>query len=333
MLKFKIGDKVLVTSGRSISSRELKGRVCTVSKTYPHDGYNLQEELENGTGVWEDELTLAEKKMSVNFHVLNESIVLNYNGKTQVIAKGDSRFEDVLEAIRSHDLDGIPAIVEIERGFNGGGLELKDGLLYAEGQPIPTELNDRIMKFREAKLPYDSLLAFWENLKKNPSFNSRKMLFSFLEHNGHPLTQDGCFIAYRGVTEDFKDCHTRTFDNKPGSVCVMDRSQVDDDPNSTCSDGLHVACFDYAKGFGPKLIEVKVDPKDVVCVPVDYNGTKMRVCRFEVVQECVNMREELVYEQPMAKDESEEEPEDTTCLNCSEEDQFGAYCSECGEEM
>jgi hypothetical protein len=29
----------------------------------------------------------------------------------------------------------------------------------------------------------------------------------------------------------------------------------------------------------------KVNPADVVCVPVDYNGTKMRTCRFQVIQE------------------------------------------------
>ncbi len=114
------------------------------------------------------------------------------------------------------------------------------------------------------------------------------MLYRFLEHNGHPLTEDGCFIAYRGVTDDFRDCRTRSIDNSVGSVVEMPREQVDDNPNNTCSYGLHVACFNYAEGFGPKLIEVKVNPKDVVCVPEDYEGTKMRVCRYEVVNESDN---------------------------------------------
>jgi hypothetical protein len=165
------------------------------------------------------------------------------------------------------------------------------------------------LKFKEQKLPYKALLKFWDNLKKNPSFNSRKMLFKFLEHNGHPLTSDGCFIAYRGVTEDFKDVHTKTFDNKPGSVCEMPRSQVNDNPNETCSDGLHVACFDYAKGFGPKLVEVKVNPIDVVCVPVDYNGTKMRVCRFEVIQEGTVIKDTVL--ESFGND-------DETCQECEE---------------
>lgn len=248
----------------------------------------------NGLGGFiENDLRFFEEKqeekkeanMQINFHVLDNSIVLNYDRKTQVIASEDARYKDVLACIRENRLADIPGVVEIEKRYSGNGIELKDGLFHVKGEPMPAELEARIIKFRDANLPYDALVKFWENLKKNPSFNSRKMLFKFLEHNGHPLTTDGCFIAYRGVTDDFKDVRTKTFDNKPGSVCEMDRSQVDENPNNTCSSGLHVACFDYAKGFGPKLIEVKVNPADVVAVPTDYNGTKMRVCRFEVIQE------------------------------------------------
>ena len=212
----------------------------------------------------------------VNYHVLNDSIVLNYGGKTKVLAKSDERYEKVLDCIREDNLAGIPEAVEYERKFAGKGIELEDGLLKAGNEVLPVELEQRIMKFKEANLPYDALLQFWNNLKSNPSFNSRQQLYKFLEHNGHPLTQDGCFIAYRGVTEDFKDCRTGTFDNKVGSICEMPRQSVDDNPNNTCSKGLHVACFNYAKGFGPRLIEVKVNPRDVVCVPTDYKGTKMR---------------------------------------------------------
>ena len=248
--------------------------------------------------------------MKINYSVLNDSIVLNYGGKTVVVASDDKRYDGVLACIREERLQDIPETVEIERRYNGEGIELKDGLLVANNEPLPAELEARILKFRELKLPYAPLLAFWENLKKNPSFNSRQALFKFLEHNGHPLTTDGCFIAYRGVTDDFKDVHTKTFDNKVGSVCEMPRSAVDDNPNNTCSHGLHVACFDYAKGFGSKLIEVKVNPADVVTVPTDYNGTKMRVCRFEVVAEGSVIKDTVL--------ESFEEEEEELCESCGD---------------
>ena len=245
--------------------------------------------------------------MELGFLILDDSIVVNYGGKPHVIASDDGRYKDVLECIRGGKLENLPNIVDIEKRFSGDGIELKDGLFIANGEQLPVELQDRIIKFKNAKLPYASLIKFWDNLKKNPSFNARQMLFKFLEHNGHPLTQDGCFIAYRGVTEDFKDKHTGKFDNKPGSVCQMPRNEVDDNPNNTCSNGLHVACFEYAKDFGPKLVEVKVNPTDVVCVPADYNGTKMRTCKFEVIQECEGIKETLL-----------EETELDSCPGCGE---------------
>jgi hypothetical protein len=126
----------------------------------------------------------------------------------------------------------------------------------------------------------------------------------------------------------------------------MARDLVDDNPNNTCSAGLHVACFDYAKGFGSRLVEVKVNPRDVVCVPTDYNGTKMRTCRFEVVAECVKMRTEELYGHDKTEiseyDEEQQQTEEERgealiaqgeCPNCGSTDQHGAYCSECGVSL
>jgi len=274
----------------------------------------------------------------MHYHILDNSIVLNYLGKTVVVSKDDnSRYEGIIQCIRDNRLNDIPAIAEVERSFENTGLELKDGLLYVGEEPIPSELNTRILAYKEQGIPYDSLLKFWENLKQNPSYNARQMLFAFLTHNGHPLTDDGHFIAYRGVTEDFKDKHTGKFDNSVGAICEMDRNSVDDNPNHTCSRGLHVACYDYAKDFGPKLVEVKVNPRDVVAVPTDYNGTKMRTCRFEVVAVGENVRNEVLYGQPLKTfelDEEEEIEDDNSCSNCGEDDvHFYNFCPGCGQKV
>jgi hypothetical protein len=285
----------------------------------------------------------------VNYHVLNDSIVLNFNGKTEMIAGSDKRYTTVLNIIRSqsHAGDWQETLIDLmEReitAFQGTGLDLRDGKLWDGETALPDALTTRILKFRDLELPYQPLLNFWANLKANPSFNSRQMLYKFLEHNGHPLTEDGSFIAYRGVREDFKDKHSGKFDNSPGQVCEMARSEVDDNPDNTCSSGLHVACFDYAKGFGEKLVEVKVNPSDVVAVPRDYNGTKMRVCKFEVIQECASIRKEEIYNNPDSVHDDLDEEEDlfgddedesneNDCPGCGEEkDAFANYCSQCGE--
>jgi hypothetical protein len=256
---------------------------------------------------------------TVNYHWLDNSIVVNTGGKTTVLAKGDVRYQDVVKCIRENRLSDIPEILNTEAAFAKRGMTLKDGLLYMDGEALPQSLSDRVLRLVEENLPIDIMVNFWQNLKKNPSYNARKMLYKFLEHNGHPLTQDGCFIAYRGVRDDFKDCHTGTFDNRVGQICEMPREGVDDNPNNTCSTGLHVACFDYAKGFGPQLVEVKVNPADVVAVPTDYNGTKMRVCKFEVVAVGSKPREEAVWTEDQV-DQFESEMDDDGSFEDDDQD-------------
>ena len=242
-----------------------------------------------------DDINGKKVKIEVNYHLTNNQVIISFGGKYFNIPKEDERFNKILNCIENDTLDIIPDIIDLEKDLRDSGLDVRDGVIFVGNQAMPEALSKRIMQYRAEKLPYDSLLKFWENLKQNPSFNSRQMLYKFLEHNGHPLTKDGCFIAYRGVTNDFKDYRTGRFDNSIGSVCEIPRSEVDDNPNNTCSYGLHIACYDYANGFGSQLIEVKVNPKHVVAVPTDYNGTKMRVCKYKVMSVCENIRDEVVY--------------------------------------
>jgi hypothetical protein len=237
----------------------------------------------------------------INYTILPKSLVVNYDGKTLTIARDDHRFTKVIKAIKAGDFVAARSIAENDFSF-GEDFKVENGELYYQGEKLPRSLGDRVLAFAKDDLPFESLIKFFKKLKQNPSYNSREMLYKFLEHNGHPITPEGNFIAYRGVTADFKDLHTRTFDNSVGSICEMDRNAVDDNPNNTCSAGLHVACHDYANGFGPQLIEVEVNPVDVVCVPTDYNGTKMRVSKFKVLNVCEQERDETIYNQERSFD-------------------------------
>jgi hypothetical protein len=109
-------------------------------------------------------------------------------------------------------------------------------------------------------------------------------LWDFLQNKGIPLTEDGCFLAYKSVRQDFKDHHSGQFDNSPGKVHEMPRNQISDDPRVECHEGFHVGALEYAKNTwsGARLVVCKVDPENVVSVPHDHNSQKMRVCKYEV---------------------------------------------------
>jgi len=124
---------------------------------------------------------------------------------------------------------------------------------------------------------------------ENPSHRAVQELYSFLEAGSMALTEDGYFLTYKKIRENWTDIHTGTFDNSIGATPNMPRNMVDEDSEKTCSNGLHVCSYDYLSHFGwsdnNRVVLCKVNPRDVVAIPKDYNNTKMRVCEYKVLQE------------------------------------------------
>jgi hypothetical protein len=139
-------------------------------------------------------------------------------------------------------------------------------------------------------LPFQPLVNFLNNLMENPSMQSQKELYDFLEHQYLPVTEDGHFLAYKAVRSDYMDKYAGKFRNQVGDVCQMTRAKVDDNRSVGCSQGLHAGALNYVAGYGSldagdKIVIVKINPKDVVSVPNDCNCEKLRTCRYEVVGE------------------------------------------------
>ena len=86
-------------------------------------------------------------------------------------------------------------------------------------------------------------------------------------------------------TPTFTDWHTRKSTIMLGEAVVMPREECDNDPNNTCSSGLHVGAPGYVSGFGGNsktnyILACLVSPMNVVAVPYDYDFEKMRTCEY-----------------------------------------------------
>lgn len=265
---------------------------------------------------------------TMNYIILPQSLVLNHAGKTTTINKSDGRYNQIIQKIKEGKFDEIIPLLSIANSLSERGFQIIDGIVHIDNDALPDSLSARVLDFFNNNLPFEPLLKFWAKLKNNPSFNSRQMLFKFLEHNGHPITTEGNFIAYRAVRNNFLDKYTGTMDNSIGNVVEISRRKVDDNPNNTCSYGLHVATLSYAESFASgddKILDVEIDPSDVVAVPTDYNGTKMRVCRFKVVAETKGLIKDPLIDNTRLIDRTSNE-EDAEVYNTQE-------CPECGEDV
>jgi len=175
-----------------------------------------------------------------------------------------------------------------------------DGAVLYDGHELHNSITRRITEYMRNGIPFASLARFLSNLMDNPSHRAVNELFDFLNHEGFPITEDGCFIGYKGVRSDFKDVYSGTMDNSVGQIVSIPRNQVDEDCNSYCSVGLHVGTEDYARGWARNgvVVHVKVNPRDAVSVPRDHSCSKLRVCKYEVVGISQGRMDRPVYEIP-----------------------------------
>jgi hypothetical protein len=175
-----------------------------------------------------------------------------------------------------------------------GLVRLEGGVLYFDDEEVNNTLSERIIDILNEGLDVLPWIKFADNVFKNPAPFSRDELYLFLENANLPITEDGCFLAYKNVRNDYKDINSGTFDNSIGAICEMPREEVDPDRYRTCSAGLHFCSKDYLPHFshyaGGHTMVVKINPTDVVSIPADYNNSKGRCWRYEVVGEIPTTR-------------------------------------------
>ena len=287
----------------------------------------------------------------------------------KVCKSSHPQFKEVEKAIRGNQhqkaLDLFDISSKLKR-HSSGEFYVLDGLIYTStnGVPMSDAMSSLVINFFESNLPFKPILAFWENVQKNKDVEAVKDLWDFLNHNKIPITEDGCFISYKKVNNDYSSCasgvwvknesdewvldNSKHYDNSPGKVVNMPREKVNADRNQTCSSGLHCAAFTYATNFSNgRLIEVKVNPKDVVSVPVDYDRQKMRVCEYLSLGDALQEeRDERIYNQSEASDyeidnqyyddENEEDNDDSEHVchcDCCEEGREDSEDDEFEEEI
>jgi hypothetical protein len=226
-----------------------------------------------------------------------QGVTVVLGGKIRTISAKEAHYEDILTAIKTGQSESdVNEILEKELKRMTAAVEkvitsdvrISGGQVLFRNEAIHNSLTDRMLKMLDEGFDLQPMAAFLTNLVQNPDARAVNDLYAFLEHGMMPVTPDGHFLAYKAVRPDYKDIHSGTFDNSVGQTPEMLRFKVDNNPNQTCSRGLHVCSFDYLPHFSHAnghVMICKVNPKDVVAIPADYNNTKMRVSRYEVIAE------------------------------------------------
>lgn len=221
------------------------------------------------------------------------------DGQMLVTSDENPNYDTILDRLFEDQTAGIADLFTAEQLVTRKFKNLSDrvsvsaGAVYFDGDPIEGVLTDHLLRLIHDGEDVSDLVAFWENIAANPTEHSRENLLRWLNASDFSITHDGMILGYKGLNEDRTSIHAGPavvngvefnghVPNEDGSVIAMARSAVEHNPGRGCSYGLHVGTWDYAASFGTVVVEVLVNPRDVVSVPTECSGQKMRVCRYTV---------------------------------------------------
>lgn len=227
------------------------------------------------------------------------SLMLVTDGSPIILTSEAPNFQEAASLVRGGDLKAVIRLLGINTEPLAASLDDKDfswvgDSLYLKGidEPFPPILRDKIRSFLVEGIDYTGWKNLWRKLSQNPDEVSKQSLFSWLEYYNTTIFEDGDILMYKAVNGDYSAWHRDPKGEKVywnvGTEVKMDRKEVVLDPNSACAAGLHAATIEFAQGFMgacscPKIIDLKVNPADVVSVPKDYKFQKVRVCRAWVL--------------------------------------------------
>lgn len=204
----------------------------------------------------------------------------------------DSNFsDDVIE--ECYQLSSVSNAIS---SFTQGKLtvDVKNNTITYNKTPLKNSAVERILdmiKSGSTQKEINHLVNFLDLLTQNPSNDMYNRLHDFIRAKDVKIDEDGHLLCYKVVTSDYKDKHTRTFDNSVGQTVVMERFLVNHNDEETCSAGLHVCSKSYIRHFSSqhdRVVLCKVSPADFVSIPTDYNDAKARVCKYTVVADVTN---------------------------------------------
>lgn len=257
-------------------------------------------------------------------------------GRSPLIAHSShANFEDIVRALalENADADEIEELFDLSVGIGRRfeklteRVSVSNGQVYFDGDEVHSSLTEAILRFLDdGEDNWGPLVKFFENVQANPNEHSRKQLYDWLAAHNLTLTESGFVVAYKGVIkrsdDSLQSCHKGraivngevkegNIPNDIGYLVEMPRSEVHHDQSTPCSTGLHVGTYGYAQSWARgAMLEVHVNPRDVVSVPSDGRGEKVRVCRYFVSRVIDAPRTEALISDDDSWYDDVDEPED-----------------------
>lgn len=234
-----------------------------------------------------DGYVITKKKDLVKFDV-------SINGKSYILTmKEGEDSENLIKALLSSDvktidnyLDTISAIMT--KTNNQIRLEGEKKTLSISEVDLSDKWKEILARHhRDKSVEVTGLVNFVNRLKAHNRLDKLDQLYEFLKHNDIKIIESGAIVGWKYLSKTkekgvYVDSYSKKIKQRIGSVIETDEKNVDSNPEVTCSRGLHVGSWNYVKN-STTIAKVLVNPEDVVAIPIDYNGMKMRCKKYHII--------------------------------------------------
>ncbi len=242
---------------------------------------------------------------AIPFAFNGDTITVFLKGAPHPVDASHPNFNTVLQELqnKTEDEDALLKLVSVRtfmQGLKIGNVRVGTDAVYYKDQIVHSHLTSRILDIVSKGLDPAPWCLFLDNLMLNPSKVAVDELYLWLEKSRMPITNDGHFLAYKKVRDDYGSYYDNgQTANALHTYIEMARNQVDDRRQNTCSQGLHFCSWDYLphyQGGQGRVLVVKINPGDVVSIPSDYDNAKGRAWRYYIFDEVAEEAARFAFE-------------------------------------
>lgn len=217
--------------------------------------------------------------------------VIFSNGESAVWSANHPDFKDVEALCELNAWSEIQVLHNAAKAVLQNNVTIEDNLMSVAGAVIDlTTTGNPIFQFIEllrkkgvVDTEIERIKPFLQNMFENPFINAVTEIYDYCKAMDFEITDDGCFLAYKNVRSDLGSI----YDNGKTKHVIgeyTEEKMYDTDREHHCSAGLHFCSKGYLQHYpGQTTIIVKVNPKDVVSIPTDYQFMKGRCRKYMTV--------------------------------------------------
>ena len=252
--------------------------------------------------------------MSINAHIITDDGVNGFAfGKPFAASVDHPNYAAIIQAIKANNYAPIPDLVNQSKAMQARvtmecisdrvKIDAAAGVILYDGYEIHNTLVNHIFRSLADGFDINPTVLLLEHMLENPSKQTIERMFDWFEAGNMPITEDGYFIAFKRVRNDWTSFYDSKTMHEIGKETSFPRYLCDDNNHNTCSAGLHFCSQGYLPSYcggEGRVLVLKIHPKDVVAIPFEYGTHKGRACNYLVLAELQeDMREQVETANPL----------------------------------